>query len=427
MSAAYIKAVPAAGGPTLSDPNLKAQIIFKGLHNPTSMALLGPNDILVLEKNTGNEIRIVSGKMSGPPLLHVNVATEVERGLLGVAIQKSLNPHVPTYVFLYYTEAGSNNTATGNHLYRYELVNNQLTNPKLLLNLPAIPADPTSQETNHNGGKVVIGPDRNVYTIIGDVGSHKGQAQNVANGSPLDGTGGVLRVTQDGQAVANPSLVEGGNASKAGQSTNNPNSNMAKYYYAYGIRNSFGMGFDPISKQLWDTENGPSFGDEINLVDPGFNSGWSKIQGIWQAGGESSGPGPVAPIRPNNLVDFGGKGKYRPPEFSWLTPIAPTALTFLNSSKLGKQYDKDMFVGDVLTGNLYNFKLTADRTGLALTGPLAGKVAVNNTPTELTSVILGKGFGVITDLQVGPDGYLYVLGYDGTIYRIVPSSYLSSP
>ena len=58
---------------------------------------------------------------------------------------------------------------------------------------------------------------------------------------------------------------------------------------------------------------------------------------------------------------------------------------------------------------------------------LAGKVAVNNTPTELTSVILGKGFGVITDLQVGPDGYLYVLGYDGTIYRIVPSSYLSSP
>jgi glucose/arabinose dehydrogenase len=431
MSAAYIKAVPAAGGPTLSDPNLKAQIIFKGLHNPTSMALLGPNDILVLEKNTGNVIRIVSGKMSGPPLLHVNVATEVERGLLGIAIQKSANPHVPTYVFLYYTEAGSSNTAIGNRLYRYELVNNnQLVNPKLLLSLPAIPADPTSQETNHNGGKVAIGPDGNVYTIIGDVGSHNGQAQNIVNGAPLDGTGGVLRVTQDGQAVANPPLDGGGgNASNAGQSTNlNPNSNMAKYYYAYGIRNSFGMGFDPVSGKLWDTENGPSnWGDEINLVDPGFNSGWNKIAGIWLTGGESAGPGPVAPLHPTNLVDFGGKGKYRTPELSWFVHIAPTALTFLNSSKLGKQYDNDMFVGDVLTGNLYNFKLTADRTGLALTGPLAGKVAVNNTPTELASVIFGKGFGVITDLQVGPDGYLYVLGYDGTIYRIVPSSYLSSP
>jgi glucose/arabinose dehydrogenase len=428
ISAAYIKAVPAAGGPTFSDPNLKAQIIFKGLHNPTSMAFLGPNDILVVEKNTGNVIRIVNGKLSGPPLLHVNVATQVERGLLGIAIQKSANIHVPTYVFLYYTEDGSSNTAIWNHLYRYELVNSQLTNPKLLLNLPAIPADPASQETNHNGGKVMIGPDGNVYAVIGDVGSHKGQAQNIANGPPLDGTGGILRVTQDGQAVANPPLVGGvGNATNGGQSANNPNSNMAKYYYAYGIRNSFGIGFDPISKQLWDTENGPSFGDEINLVDPGFNSGWTKVQGIWQAGGESSGPGPVAPIHPNNLVEFGGKGKYRPPEFSWLTPVAPTAFTFLNSSKLGKQYENDMFVGDVLTGNLYNIKLNPQRNGLVLNGPLMGRVANSEAQMEQGGTVLGKGFGVITDLQMGPDGYLYVLGYDGTIYRIVTSFNLSSP
>jgi len=230
-----------------------------------------------------------------------------------------------------------------------------------------------------------------VYTIIGDVGSHEGQAQNIANGPSLDGTGGVLRVTQDGQAVANPPLVGGGgNASNAGESINNPNpnSNMAKYYYAYGIRNSFGIAFDPVSGKLRDTENGPSnWGDEINLVDPGFNSRWNKIAGIWLAGG-----GPVAPLHPTNLVNFGGKGKYRSPEFSWFVHIAPTALTFLNSSKLGKQYENDMFVGDVLTGNLYNFELTADRTELALTGPLAGKVAVNNTPTEIASVIFGKGF-----------------------------------
>jgi glucose/arabinose dehydrogenase len=91
---------------------------------------------------------------------------------------------------------------------------------------------------------------------------------------------------------------------------------MSKYYYSYGIRNSFGIGFDPVTGKLWDTENGPSFGDEINVADPGFNSGWTNIQGVWQAGAESSEPGPVAPLHPNNLVDFGGRGKYKPPEFS---------------------------------------------------------------------------------------------------------------
>jgi aldose sugar dehydrogenase len=51
----------------------------------------------------------------------------------------------------------------------------------MLLNIPAIPVNASSAETSHNGGKVVIGPDKNVYLIIGDVGRHQGQAQNVGN------------------------------------------------------------------------------------------------------------------------------------------------------------------------------------------------------------------------------------------------------
>ena len=80
-----------------------------------------------------------------------------------------------------------------------------------------------------------------------------------------------------------------------------------------------------------------------------------------------------------------------------------------------------MFVGDVNTGNLFNFKLDQERIGLDLTGLLSDKVA--NTPDELQdNNVFGSGFGVITDIQVGPDdGYLYVLTYSGTIYRIVPS------
>jgi aldose sugar dehydrogenase len=317
------------------------------------MAFLGPNDILVLEKNTGKVHRIVNGKILPQPLLDVNVANQAERGLLGIAIANdNSNTNTNTrHVFLYYTESGggkdgddapvansttSTGTTTtasgsiqpaGNRLYRYDLDgnnNNKLTNPLLLLNLPASPPPPqrAGTEKNHNGGKVLIGPDNNVYVGIGDVGGHRGQSENNPNGSAPDGTGGILRVTQDGQIVDNPPL---------GSDTM-----PLSLYYAYGMRNTFGMDFDPITGNLWDTENGNTFGDEINLVQPGFNSGWSEVAGIWETGSK---PGPAIGAdsnnSPKNLVSFGDKGVYRAPEFVSNMPIAPTALKFLNSDKLG--------------------------------------------------------------------------------------------
>ncbi|HYZ49887.1 MAG TPA: PQQ-dependent sugar dehydrogenase [Nitrososphaeraceae archaeon] len=463
------RARPSLTGPTLNDPNVKVeQIIERGLDDPTSMAFLGPNDILLLEKNTGKVHRIVNGKVLPEPVLDVNVANQAERGLLGIAIANNNNDNGSTengnirHVFLYYTESGGGkdgddapvskvtptSTATdtdnatttttttnagtrgldtvlpaGNRLYRYDLDlnnnnnsnnsnNSKLTNPLLLLNLPASPPPQRAgTEKNHNGGKVLIGPDNNVYVGIGDVGGHRGQSENNPNGIAPDGTGGILRVTQDGQIVDNPPL--------------GTDTIPLSLYYAYGMRNTFGMDFDPLTGDLWDTENGNTFGDEINLVKPGFNSGWSQVAGIWEAGSK---PGPVIGADSNNppkdLVTFDGKGVYRAPELATLQTIAPTALKFLNSDRLGKQYENTMFVGDVDYGRLYNFKLNEDRTGLVLDGPLVDKVA--NTPDEMTKqagVTIGQGFGVITDMQVGPeDGYLYILTLNGIIYRIVPSS-----
>ncbi|HZA71163.1 MAG TPA: PQQ-dependent sugar dehydrogenase, partial [Nitrososphaeraceae archaeon] len=134
--------------PIINDPNLKTEVVVNGLELPTGMAFLGPNDILVLEKNKGTVQRIIDGKILPEPLLDVNVANKSERGLLGIAVSKHENG--PTYVFLYYTEAkveGSDvcpkigepctgDIPLGNRLYRYELVNNKLINPKLLLDLP---------------------------------------------------------------------------------------------------------------------------------------------------------------------------------------------------------------------------------------------------------------------------------------------------
>jgi len=388
----YVRARPESSGQVLIDPSLKVEPVFSdGLKGPTtSMAFLGPNDILVLEKNTGKVQRILNGILQEKPLLQANVSTEVELGMLGIAISK--NQAGKPFVFLYYSEANSSGTVLGNRLYRYELVDGRLVNPLLLLNLPAT-SPIVGHENNHNGGKVVIGPDKNVYVIVGDVGGRIGNVQNNIRGNSPDGTSGILRVTQDGKSVENGPF---------GSSV--PNT----LYYAYGIRNSFGFDFDPVTGNLWDTENGGIDKDEINYVFPGFNSGWRKTMGM-----------AVSRFDPQeDLFNFAGKAKYSDPEFVWKQTVAPTALKFLNSTKLGSQYANTIFVGDVKTGNLYNFKLDTDRKVLLLKPPLNDKVA--DTPDEIQSAVFGQGFGVITDIQVGPDGYLYILGITGNIYRIVP-------
>jgi len=137
VSGAFVKAKPISGGPRINDPNLKVEIVFKNagkLGTPTtSMALLGPNDILVLEKNEGMVQRIMNGHLQPKPR-EVPVGNEVEWGMLGIATTKSTGK---TYVFLFYTEAQANSKGVlGNRLYRYELVNDKLVNPLLLLDLP---------------------------------------------------------------------------------------------------------------------------------------------------------------------------------------------------------------------------------------------------------------------------------------------------
>ena|SRR5215207_3092469 len=160
------------GEPTVRDPNLKIETLATGLTLPTTMAFVGPDDILVLEKNKGTVQRIVNGQMLAQPLLKVNVSSEVERGMLGIAVSKD-NHTGKSYVFLYFTELERQQQGEGgkgggepiaSRLYRYELTNNnKLVNPKLLLDLPAVPGP------RHNAGNIMIGPDNNLYVSVGDL------------------------------------------------------------------------------------------------------------------------------------------------------------------------------------------------------------------------------------------------------------------
>jgi glucose/arabinose dehydrogenase/plastocyanin len=373
------------------------------------MAFLGPNDILVLEKNTGKVDRIVNGRLLPNPVLDVAVANYIERGLLGIAISPSLSSDGKRYVYLYYTQSGNSTTdgdeflglapPKGNMVYRYEWVNNQLVNPKLLIQLPAIPG--STGRSDHNGGKVTIGPDGNIYFVIGEIGGHKTMAQNVKNGPQADGTGGILRVRPNGLSVPNSPFGD---------------EPFLSNYFAYGIRNSFGIAFDPVSGNLWDTENGPNYGDEINLVKPGFNSGWNIIQGF----AKTSHLGHTKHL--SDLVNLSMNAQYLDPKFEWDDPVGPTDLVFLNSDKLGAQYQNDLFVGDINNGNLYHFKLSEDRNELLY--PNGQPVEDEPITSEKIPLLrFGMGFGGITDLQTGPDGFLYVLTANGAIFRIVSTSF----
>jgi glucose/arabinose dehydrogenase/plastocyanin len=407
---AYAKAPLSPTGPTVNDDGLTVEKVTEGLDFPTSMSFVGNNDILVTEKNTGLVKRVLNGDIQDTPLLDVPVANGIERGLLGIAVSKQADGKM--FVFLSYTESGNDEDGSdvdgqvdpsGNRLYRYEYVDGQLINPLLLLDLTATPINFRGE---HNGGKILIGPDNNVYFMVGEVGGHRTQAQNIMDGPGPNGLGGVLRITQDGGIVDSSNPIFGDGL-------------PLNIYYAMGIRNSFGMDFDPLTGNLWDTENGPAIADEINMITPGFNGGWSQVQGYLSQDLLDRG------ISSENELVYFGKGKYSDPKFVWVTTIGPTALKFLNSDKLGKEYANNMFTGDINNGLLYRFSLNEARDNILINDTYVGnvEVLVDNQVDETTEnqpLIFGQGFGGITDLQVGPDGYLYVLSYTGSIYRVLP-------
>jgi glucose/arabinose dehydrogenase len=397
--------------PYVTDDHLSVELVYSGLNGSTNMAFLDANDILILEQVSAKVVRIVNHNMLDEPLIDLN--SYFQDGLVGIATAPNQNGS--TSVFLYFNEAPVKYGADvdnvdeaiqvnqtlgynreGDRLYRFELVNNSLVHPKLLIDLKN-----TNQSTvigdKHHGGEVIIGPDKAVYVVVGDLDGWKydqgkTKAQNYKDWKNPDGRAGILRVTQDGKPVNNGILG---------------NIYPLNLYYAYGIRNSFGMDFDPVTGNLWDTENGPDYGDEINLVKPGFNSGTDVVEG-----GMSTEDNKL-----DNFVEFNGKGKYSEPEFAWNVPVAPTALKFFNSDKFGVKYKNDMFVADNNHGIIYHFDLTESRTSLSLDGKLEDKVA--NIPPEVEEIVFARNFPGITDLQVSPDGYLYVLA-SGNLYKIGP-------
>jgi glucose/arabinose dehydrogenase len=214
------------------------------------------------------------------------------------------------------------------------------------------------------------------------------------------------------------------------------------------------MAFDPISGDLWNENNGDDSFTEINRVEPGMNGGWIQIMGpvdrIAQFKAIETDADTVDPVTgtnyfglqqqrwsPENIADTPAEAlarlfmlpgaRYSDPEFSWRFEVAPAAIGFVEGRALGPQFEGDLFVGGARTfleeGHLFHFNLTGNRRKIAVDDPrLEDRVADNNHKFDITeseSLLIGRNFGIVTDIQTGPNGNLFVVSLtEGAIHEI---------
>jgi glucose/arabinose dehydrogenase len=386
-------------------------VVSSGLSFPIAIAFLDPSDpnrFFVIEKNSGRVKLVQNGAVVSTVLdLPVNYASE--RGLLGIA----LHPDFATngHVYLYYTRSSTGaDTSTqsawlDNRVERYRWNGSALVEPTLIV---AFPRDPTQNNgPNHNGGVILFGPDGKLYGVTGDLNrgffSNPRIEQNTST-TAVAGVGGIFRLNPDGSIPPDNPFVS------------HPDRRI-QHLWAYGIRNSFGIVFDALTARLWLTENGPEVYDEINLVGRGFNSGWLKIMGPDSRNATYSENGNRA-YDANDLI-YLPNAYYADPIFSWLQPIGVTSIVFVRSARFDAGVRDEAIVGETNNGRLYRFTMNAARNDFILTGALADRVADSVTERNLST--FGTNWGVVTDLRIGPDGYLYVVSlFANRVYRIRP-------
>ena len=359
--------------PTLNVKDLVVEKYVSDLCCMITTMTFVEDDILFLQKSDGAVRLIRDGVLQDKPVLDVNVNSAGEKGLLGIT-------SVGTSVYLYFTESEKDGgDALGNRIYKYDWNGEKLINPVLLEELPS--------NVSHNGGAMVAGLDNQVYAVIGDT-LHYGLLQN----KPIEWLKGDDIDFKDNGVILQLETE--------------------KPYFAMGIRNSFGLAIDPVTGNLWATENGDDDFDEINLVPEKFNSGWIVIMG---------------PATESQLASLPGYEDYvyDDPEFTWEKVVAPTGLEFAKFQETNA-YDNSLFVGDCNTGNLYKFELNENRDGFDFTSSFLQDNMINKNET-MDEIIIGTGFGCVTDIERGPDGFLYVVSLsESTIFRILPTASASN-
>ena len=300
---------------------------------------------------------------------------------------------------------------------------------------------------NHNGGVVRIGPDGKIYLQVGDTG-RRGQTQNLFDGPFGEGipddqfggpditndhlTGVILRLNTDGTAPRDNPFWKVG-AERGGQVGAN-----LKKIFAYGLRNGFGMAFDPFSGDLWEQENGDDSFSEINRAQPGFNSGWMQVMGplervaqfkaIETTRARPARPaarrrllrppaGPLGPrtsptprVRPTTACSSSRAREFSDPEMTWKYEVAPGGIDFVSTRSSARttratcSSARPAAPFAAATSSACRSRTTARRS-IPTTSACSDRVADNLAKYEITeseSLLFGENFGVTPGHQGEP-------------------------
>jgi glucose/arabinose dehydrogenase len=297
VAASLVVLAPSA---TALPRNAKVQKYKMGLNFPVDMARApGSRTIFFTEKNTG-KIRVLKGRnLKGRACATLNVNSNGERGLLGIALHPNFKK--TRYLYVYFTKANP----LQHQVKRFTVRRNRCRNSKVIVSgLSA------SSSGYHNGGQIEFAGGK-LYVSTGE--QHNPSLAQQTNNR----LGKILRFNPNG------SIPDG-----------NPFDNAV---WSYGHRNPFGLAHKPGTTRVYSTENGPSCDDEFNVIRKGRNYGWGSG---YQCGTSGVGPNP--------------KG----PDVRWSNIIVPTDPTFYKGKM--KSLSGDVYTGD-FTGRIR--RLVMNRKG----------------------------------------------------------------
>ena len=366
--------------PIIFDEDYTIEKFVTGLQYPTAMDF-SENGIFVLEKNSGKIFHINLNQDKNIKLvLDLPVASFSESGLLGIAVVEE------KYVYLFFSQSEYDKWGldenTRDVVYRYIWNGNELVNPILIKSFDGY-------HIRHHGGVMTSDKANNVYAFKGD-GDSKSIYQNYPDSNNFES--GIFKI----------------------------DSNNSIELYAMGVRNSFGLAIDPVTQNLWETENGEGTYDEINMVYEKFNGGWAlNIGPSYRSDSEISNN--LDRINDSEFQDY----SYSDPKFSWYDTVGPTAIAFPNFISFEK-YKDWLFVGSANFGEIYKFQLDVERDDFIFHDTNLSKDLVLDLNDSSDEMIFATIPGIITDIKFNDDG-MYVVHYsDGIIYRIYPKEFDST-
>ena len=350
---------------------VKTTVIAEGLDHPWSMAWLPDGDILVTERS-GHLRRIHDGKLLPDPVPGVPAVHAVRlSGLMSVFLHPDFAQN--HYIYLTYTRDIDKDTgAVATTLARGRYEDGEIVGMRDILVCDTWPGNGGS------GARALFGPDGMIYMTTG---ASNGEAAQ----DPLSLRGKILRLTDDGSpAPGNPF---------EGMPSHRPE------IYSMGHRNSLGLAFNPYTGELWNNENGPYGGDEVNRIRPGGNYGWPYVSfGTDYA--NSTEDNPPLTIYRDGMIE---------PVIHWNPSIAVSGMLFYNGDKF-PAFDRNLFVGGMLGGAIQGV------------GHLERIILDDNWNETGRQTLLADLGERIRDVEQGPDGYIYVLTdeNDGKLIRLEP-------